>query len=55
MLREQYKDFAKNDRDVVFITAKGAIVYYNILMAPNTLEDQKKKQHSRSIPMVTSI
>ncbi len=41
VFREQYKDFAKNDRDVVFITAKGVIVYNNTLLVPHTLEGIK--------------
>ena len=34
-IREQYKDFSGDDRDGVFITAKGVIAYKNTVMFPN--------------------
>jgi transcriptional regulator with XRE-family HTH domain len=34
-IREQYKDFSDNERDGVFVTAKGVIAYKNTVMFPN--------------------
>ena len=35
VVREQFKDFAGEDRDGIFITAKGVIIYKNTVMFPN--------------------
>jgi transcriptional regulator with XRE-family HTH domain len=40
VIREQFKDFRNDERDGIFITAKGVIVYKNSLSFPNFIKEE---------------